>query len=949
MRYIRARSFATLCFLTIALFAFNLKNESKQDLKLWYTKPSSKWTEALPIGNGRIGAMIFGGVEKDRIQFNEETLWTGEPRNYNREGAASYLPKIRQLLQEGKQDEAEALAQVNFMGKKSNEDDYDQKKPAWVEKVKAAQPGANSPAQPKYDDSKWEEITVPASQGWESVGMEGMDGAVWYRTTFELPKQWRNKNLVLELGRVRDDDFTFVNGKLVGATEGKDVSRKYIIPKSLLKKGQNVIAVQVLNYYDKGGLTGVKGNEKPVSLYPEGEENPDKNLLSLERPWKLMVQDNEPPSFPQYQAAYQPFGDLWINFKGHEAATDYKRELDITEAVARTSYTVNGVDFTREYLASSPNQVVVVNLKASKPGQLTFETALTSPHKKSSTRKVDDKTLALSLQVINGALRGESFLRVEAKGGKVDVTGDKVSIEKADEVTLYLTAGTNFIKYNDVSGNPAAVCQKALQSVQGKNYEQVRAAHVQDYQQYFNTLSVNMGSSPNQNLPTDERIAKFSSSSDPAMVALYMQYGRYLMLASSRPGTRPPNIQGIWNDLMAPPWGSKYTTNINVEMIYWPTEILNLSPMHEPLFDMIDELAERGKQTAKVHYNADGWVTHHNTDLWRGTAPINNANHGIWVTGGAWLSHHLWERYLFTQDKEFLKNRAYPVMKGAAEFFTDFLVEDPKTGWLISTPSNSPENGGLVAGPTMDHQLIRSLFKKTIEASEILGTDQELRKELQAMWPKIAPNQIGKHGQLQEWLEDVDDPNNKHRHVSHLWGMHPGDDITWQTNPKLMEAAKQSLLMRGDEGTGWSLAWKINFWARFLNGDHSHKMVQMLIHPAAKGGGSYPNLFDAHPPFQIDGNFGGAVGIAEMLVQSHDGAIDLLPALPTALTQGEIKGICARGGFELNMKWNEGKLQGLEVTSKTGNKCTLRYAGKTISFDTQKGKVYRLTKDLKLT
>ncbi|MFT2010131.1 glycosyl hydrolase family 95 catalytic domain-containing protein [Pontibacter sp. 13R65] len=944
----KAKSFVVLTFLLLTLFAFNLKQEGTQDLTLWYNTPSKEWTEALPLGNGRLAAMVYGGVEKDRIQFNEETLWTGEPREYARQGAAKYLPELRRLLAEGKQKEAEKLAQEHFMSLKSNEDG-DQG--AWVEKVKALQKQPDSPAQPKFNDSQWKEMTLPTEQGWESTniaGMEGMDGAVWFRTTFELPKKWKGKDLKLELGRIRDEDFTFVNGELVGTTTGIGNHRRYIIPAKLLKKGKNQIAVQVLNYFDKGGIIGHKFGNIPLSVYPEGDPEPEKNLIPLNtKPWKYWIQDDMPPAVPAFQASYQAFGDLWLDFKGHENASNYRRELDIKQAISRTTYTANGVEFTREYIASAPSQVVAVHLKASKPRQITFETSLSSPHKKSSTRKIDDQTLGLSLQVKSGALRGESFLNAKTKGGKITVTEDKITITGADEATLYLTAGTNFVRFDDVSGNPEEVCRQALRTVQNATYEQVKAEHVKEYQGYFNTLAFHTPRTANANLPTNERIAKFSTASDPSMVPLYLQYGRYLLISSSRPGTHPANIQGIWNDMLVPPWGSKYTTNINVEMIYWPAEPLNLSPMHEPLFDMVDELAERGKVTAKAHYNAPGWVMHHNTDLWRGTAPINSSNHGVWVGGGAWLSHHLWDRYEYTQDKEFLKERAYPVMKGAAEFFVDFLVEDPKTGWLISTPSNSPENGGLVAGPTMDHQLVRSLFQKTIAASEALGTDAAFRNKLKEMWPKIAPNQIGKHGQLQEWLQDIDDPNNKHRHVSHLWGMHPGNDITWQKNPDMMKAAKQSLLMRGDEGTGWSLAWKLNFWGRFLDGDHAYKMLNMLIHPAAEGGGSYPNLFDAHPPFQIDGNMGGAVGIAEMLVQSHDGAIDILPALPKALPEGEIKGIRARGGYELNLKWANGQLQNLEVTSLAGNKCVVRYAGKSINFDTQKGKTYQFNKDLK--
>jgi alpha-L-fucosidase 2 len=430
-------------------------------------------------------------------------------------------------------------------------------------------------------------------------------------------------------------------------------------------------------------------------------------------------------------------------------------------------------------------------------------------------------------------------------------------------------------------------------------------------------------------------------------MALYVQYGRYLLISSSRPHTRPANLQGIWNDLLVPPWGSKYTTNINAEMNYWGVEILHLSPLHEPLLEMIKELSVTGKETAKTHYNARGWVLHHNTDLWRNTTPINAANHGIWVSGAGWLSQHLWEHYLFTQNREFLQKTAYPIMKEAALFFVDFLVKDPKTGWLISTPSNSPENGGLVAGPTMDHQIIRSLFKNCIAASEVLKTDEEFRKTLQLNYQQIAPNQIGKFGQLQEWLEDKDDTANKHRHVSHLWGLHPGNEINWDETPELTKAARQSLLYRGDEGTGWSLAWKINFWARFKDGEHALNMVKMLLRPASGAGGSYVNLFDAHPPFQIDGNFGGSAGMAEMVLQSHTKYIDLLLALPQELPEGNIRGIKARGGFELDFSWQEGKLKTLKVTSTAGNLLVLRYGNQTVSIPTKKGGVYQFSGDLK--
>ena len=923
------------------LIVFKISGQINSDLKLWYTQPAAKWTDALPIGNGRLGAMVFGGVQQDRVQFNEETLWTGGPRDYNRPGAANYLTEIRKLIAEGNQAEAEKLAGEKFMGMKSSEGD----KAKWFSAMRGLKGIKGNPALANYDDSKWETIEVPAYEGWETInGMEGVDGALWFRTTFDLPADWSGKDLILDLNRIRDQDFTYVNGKLVGTNETTD-PRKYTIPKNVLVKGKNTIAIQVLNYFDKGGIAGYKDTSRHIGIYPASDE---KNKISLNGHWKYFVQDDEPPAVGRYQAEFQPFGDIWLNFKDEGDVKNYKREVDISNAVSQTSYTINAVNYTREYFASAPNQCIVVHLAANKPGSINFDAVLNSPHKNYSVKKITEHTISLSVKVRNGALRGESYLHFEIKNGSAVIQDNKLVITNADEATLYLAAGTNFKNYKDVSGDPAAVCKKALQSIAGKSYAQLKAAHIADYQKYFNTLSIDLGKSENDKLPTNERIERFASSSDPSFVALYLQYGRYLLISSSRPGTQPANLQGIWNDLLTPPWGSKYTTNINAEMNYWPAELLNLSPMHQPLFKMIEELSVTGKQTAKVHYNAPGWVLHHNTDLWRGTAPINASNHGIWVTGGGWLSQHLWEHYLFTQDKEFLK-KVYPLMKGAAMFFNSFLIKDAKTGWLISTPSNSPEHGGLVAGPAMDHQIIRELFKNVIQAGEILNTDKDLRNILKEKYAKIAPNQIGKHGQLQEWLEDKDDPKDNHRHVSHLWGVYPGNDINWDESPSLMKAARQSLLYRGDAATGWSLAWKINFWARFKDGDHAYKLIQMLISPAEKNGaGSYRNLFDAHPPFQIDGNFGGAAGIGEMLLQSHTKYIDLLPALPSALPGGEVKGLCARGGFVINLKWNNGKLEGVEMISNAGRPCIFRYNGKVTEFKTVAGKTYRLNGELKI-
>jgi alpha-L-fucosidase 2 len=784
---------------------------------------------------------------------------------------------------------------------------------------------------------------VPSYEGWEAIGYEGLDGALWFRTSFELPQSWEGKDLVLDLNRIREQDFTYVNGKLVGSMESTE-PRKYIVSKEVLQKGKNVIAVQVLNYFDKGGIAGYKDTSRHIGIYPEGEEAAK---ISLVKKWKYFVQNDNPPAVPRYQADYQPFGDVHLNFKNTSSASNYKRELDLTNAIVRTSYTNNGINYTREYFASQPNQVIVMHLTSSKAGTINFDAVLNSPHKNYVVKKLGNSSISLSVKVRNGALRGESYLQVQTTKGTVNVDGDKIVVSNADEATIYLTAATNYKNYKDVSAKPVDICNRAFQGLKGKTYDQVKSSHIKEYGQYFNNFSVGFGRSENERLPTDERIRQFASSNDPSFVALYAQYGRYLLIVSSRQGTRPANLQGIWNDLLAPPWGSKYTTNINAEMNYWPAEILNLPSLHEPLFTMIEELAKAGAITAKEYYKAPGWVLHHNTDLWRGTSPINASNHGIWVTGGAWLSHHLWEHYLYTQDKTFLKNRAYPIMKGAARFFNYFLVKDPKTGWLISGPSNSPEQGGLVMGPSMDHQIIRSLFKAVINASEVLQLDKTFRDSLQQKLTQIAPDQIGKHGQLQEWLQDIDDPNNKHRHVSHLWAVYPGKEINWEENPEFMKAARQSLLYRGDAATGWSLGWKINFWARFKDGDHAYKLIQMLLSPAEKGGaGSYVNLFDAHPPFQIDGNFGGAAGIGELLVQSHTQYIDLLPALPSALANGEVKGICARGGFVIDMKWQHGRLQNVNILSNAGNECVLRYNGKVHRFKTVKGKSYSLTSDL---
>lgn len=932
----------SLIFATLLALIFTVQLSSAQDNNqtLWYNKPAQKWTDALPVGNGRLGAMIFAGVQNDHVQFNEETLWTGKPRNYNRKGAYKYLPEIRKLLFGGKQKEAEILAQKEFMGLQSEPGDRN----AWIAAMKAGKGISGNPALLNFDDKLWKSIRVPSYEGWETVGLENIDGAVWFRTTFETPQNWAGKDLVLDLNKIFDQDFTYVNGQLVGNTNGAE-ARKYTIPAKFVKPGKNVIAIQVLNYYDRGGIGGYKDTTKKIGIYPIGS-NVEQGI-SLVKSWKYKIQDQNPPAVAQYQASYQPFGDLNLHFFHKGSVSNYKRSLDLTTAVAQTSYKVDGINFKREYFASQPNQAVVVHLSANRKRSINLHAGLSSLHQESVVKVLSDNTISLSVKVKDGVMKGESRLTAIVKNGAIKIINNKISIANADDVTLYLTAGTNFINAQDVSGNPELANTKALKTLKGKTYAAVKQSHLQEYQSYYKKFKVDFGHSKNENLPTDERLTRFATSDDPGFMALYMQYGRYLLISSSRPGTQPANLQGIWNDLLTPPWGSKYTTNINMEMNYWPAEILNLSGLNEPLFNKINGLAKAGAETAKQYYHAPGWVLHHNTDIWNGTAPINASDHGIWVSGAAWLSQHLWEHYAFSQDRKFLETKAYPLMKQAALFFEDFLVKDPKTAWFISSPSNSPENGGLVAGPTMDHQMIRSLFKNCIAAAEILNIDAGLRDSLEAKLKLIAPNQIGKYGQLQEWLEDKDDTANKHRHVSHLWGVYPGDDITWDKDEKMMNAAKQSLLYRGDDATGWSLAWKINFWARFKDGDHALKLIKMLMKPAINGAGSYVNLFDAHPPFQIDGNFGGAAGIAELLIQSHQGYIDILPALPTALPEGNVSGLRARGNFEVDLVWKEGKLKSLQIKSLSGGECKIKYLGKETEFNTKAGGRYQLNGDLK--
>ena len=677
-------------------------------------------------------------------------------------------------------------------------------------------------------------------------------------------------------------------------------------------------------------------------------------------------------SQPLGQMCYQPFGNIKLTFPGHENASNYERRLNIRNAISTVYYEVGDVGYKREVFASFPNQAIIIRLESSKKGALNFNVGLDSPHSICHVQ-VNGNQLILSGKSNNyppgktkqgvpypeSKITFEARLQVVHEGGELIQKENSIEIINGGKATLYLVAATNFLSYKDIGGSPSERCEAYMKNLPQKPYETIKNIHKNDFQTYFDRVSLDLGSSKISKRPTDIRLATFGNDEDPSLVSLLYQYGRYLLISSSRPGSQPATLQGVWNDRMLPPWDSKYTININTEMNYWPAEITNLSEMTEPLIKMVEDISETGKKIAKEHYNMNGWVTHHNTDLWRGAAPINHSNHGIWPTGGAWLSQHLWWHYLFTGDKEYLKNKAYPILREASVFFSEYLVPDPNhQEWLVSGPSNSPELGGLVMGPTMDHQIIRELFANTIEAAGILGVDSELSEKLSEIRAKIAPNMVGNYGQLQEWVEDKDNPKEQHRHVSNLWGLHPGSEIHPLTTPELAEACKVTLLHRGDGGTGWSRAWKINFWARLLDGDHAFLLLKNLMVPSLSAetdykdrGGLYNNLFDSHPPFQIDGNFGATSGITEMLLQSHLRDVkgnfyqDILPALPSVLNSGSVKGIVGRGGFEFSLTWENGELDSITIISKLGNHLNLRYKGKTISKETFKRQVLTFNSD----
>jgi len=783
----------TLLFAAVTLVSLACCSQT-EDLKLWYDAPARQWTDALPLGNGRLGAMVFGTPAQERIQINEETIWGGGPHNNVNYAAKDGLDEIRQALWEGRRSDAQALCD------------------------------------------------------------------------------------------------------------------QYISSKSA------------------------------------------------------------------HGMPYQTAGSLMLDFDGITDFTDYYRELDIDKAVALTRFKANGTEYTRECFVSFPDQVIVMRLTASAKGALTFKARYDLPYREdriiSRSAEVTGKQAVMTVSCkgddhegIEGLIRFTDKTLIVPEGGQLTADENAIAVNGADAVTIYISIGTNFVNYQSVNGNENQAANRWIEPLAKgkKKYDKMLADHISAYQKQFHTVTMDLGTNDQTKLPTDQRVAQFASNFDPQLVTLYFQFGRYLLICCSQPGGQAANLQGIWNESRQAPWDGKYTTNINVEMNYWPAFVCGISQTFDPFLQLVKDCAEHGKETAEM-YGCRGWTLHHNTDIWRSTGSVDGAYNGMWPTGAAWFCQQIWDGYLFNQDPKYLKE-VYPIMKSACEFFIDFLVEEPVSGnkYLVIAPSYSPENaphvqdvlgkGNIttVFGATMDNQMMADLFGNTIEAAALMGEkDGEFVKKLSEVKGRLAPMKIGSWGQLQEWFEDWDDPKDNHRHVSHLWGMYPGRQITADGTPDLFKAVRTSLEARGDESTGWSMGWKVCLWARLLDGNHAYKLIQDQIKPAGgRGfggrGGTYNNLFDAHPPFQIDGNFGCTAGIAEMLVQSHTGKIVLLPALPDVWKDGTVKGLCCRGGFVLEeLTWKDGKPATVKVRSTVGGKLNISWNGKDQSIDTKSGKTYTI-------
>ena len=909
---------------------------------LWFDQPASSFHSSFPLGNGRIGAMVFGGVDEERIVLNESSVWSGSREENNRPGAHQNLAEIRRLLLAGKNMEAEALVNQTFtcQGKGS-----------------AFARAANAPfgcyqvlGNLRF---RFSADAAPQCVSGHRAHQEVQEVAAatdadpitkWCVEHNNQPVQW-----LMDAGKlVQPERYAFTSAEDVPARD----------PRTWKFEGSS--------------------DGKEWTLLDEHRDE----ATSAKRHERREYAVSKPGSFRIFRFTFQPnpgtqhfqVSEIEIGGLAKAPVGDYRRELNLATAAARVGYTRDGVNYQREYFVSAPDDVFVSHFTASKPGGLTFNVGLDRPER-FETRAVSANELLIT-GTLNDGLGGKGVtyaarLRVIATGGNVRAEGNKLAVTGADEVLVLLAAATDYRGFAGRNlSDPLAATQMDLDKSARKTFSQLREAQSADHAKWYGRVMLNLPATPNSALPTDRRLVGFNEGApDPALAALYFNFGRYLLISSSRPGGLPPNLQGIWAEEIQTPWNGDWHLDINVQMNYWPAEICNLSELHEPLHKLIASLVEPGRKTAQAYYDSPGWVAHVFTTPWGYTAPGESASWGATVCGSAWLGGHLWEHYAFNGDREFLR-WAYPILKESCLFYLDNLLEEPTRKWLITGPSNSPENrfklpDGKVAhvclGPTIDMQLLRELFGNTARAAEILGVDAEWRSELLAKRARLAPNQIGPDGRLQEWLEPYPEPEPQHRHTSPMYGLHPYYEITLRGTPELAAACRKFLDARGDDSNGWALAWRMNLWARLGDGDRAHKLFKLLLRPAGGGSGSLPNLLGSCPPFQIEANFGGCAGVAECLLQSHEGRadfsppesevrktdapceIELLPALPSAWPDGSVKGLKARGGFIVDINWQAGRVTTATIRSTQGGEARVRIGERLVPINLKPGESRILT------